>query len=77
MVRVKGWRYAVYRDPHGTVRAVIRRLHPSRLSGGIQRGGDPWEGPCHGSRFGVDDTVLQGPAVRPLEEMDVVDGGVV
>jgi Rieske Fe-S protein len=30
-----------------------------------------WECPCHGSRFGVDGSVLQGPANRALERKEL------
>jgi glycine/D-amino acid oxidase-like deaminating enzyme/nitrite reductase/ring-hydroxylating ferredoxin subunit len=59
---------AVYRDPSGTVHAVSPicthmgcKVHwnPAELS---------WDCPCHGSRFGFDGAVLEGPAQKPLEK---------
>jgi glycine/D-amino acid oxidase-like deaminating enzyme/nitrite reductase/ring-hydroxylating ferredoxin subunit len=58
---------AVYRDSQGALHAhsaVCRHL------GCILRWNDfekTWDCPCHGSRFAVDGTVLQGPAVHRLE----------
>ncbi|MFD7755342.1 FAD-dependent oxidoreductase [Streptomyces sp. NPDC059757] len=75
VVRVKGRRCAVYRDQDGTVRAVSARCTHLGCLVAFNEAETSWECPCHGSRFGVDGAVLQGPAVRPLEEMDLVDGG--
>jgi len=55
-----------YRDDDGVLHAVsLRCTHLGCLLrfNGAERS---WDCPCHGSRFDVDGTVLEGPAVRPL-----------
>ncbi|MGW8377366.1 FAD-dependent oxidoreductase [Streptomyces sp. ODS28] len=67
IVRIDGRRCAVHRTPEGEVRALSPRC--THL-GCLVRFNDEegaWECPCHGSRFGIEGEVLQGPATRPLE----------
>jgi glycine/D-amino acid oxidase-like deaminating enzyme/nitrite reductase/ring-hydroxylating ferredoxin subunit len=56
----------IYRDDSGNPHAVsLRCTH----LGCLVRFNDAersWDCPCHGSRFSVDGTVLEGPATRPL-----------
>lgn len=71
VVRVNGRRRAVYRDQDGTTHAVSARCTHLGCLVAFNEAETSWECPCHGSRFGVDGAVLQGPAVRPLEPMDM------
>jgi glycine/D-amino acid oxidase-like deaminating enzyme/nitrite reductase/ring-hydroxylating ferredoxin subunit len=66
-----GTRAAAYRDGDGGLHAVSPtcthlgcevRFNPAEAS---------WDCPCHGSRFGVDGGVLEGPAVRALAPIEV------
>ncbi|MFI5622411.1 FAD-dependent oxidoreductase [Nocardioides sp. NPDC051685] len=66
LVDIGGHTVGGYRDPAGTLHTVRPRcshlgcpLHwnPAETS---------WDCTCHGSRFGPDGSVLDGPAVRPL-----------
>ncbi|MFD6291214.1 FAD-dependent oxidoreductase [Streptomyces sp. NPDC060205] len=66
VVRVEGRRCAVYRDEAGTAHAVSARCTHLGCLVAFNEAETAWECPCHGSRFGVDGEVLQGPAVRPL-----------
>lgn len=77
VTRLAGERCAVYRDHDGALTAVSAKC--THL-GCIVRFNDAettWECPCHGSRFAVDGTVIQGPANKPLapQQVDAAPGG--
>ncbi|TDQ45499.1 FAD-dependent oxidoreductase [Actinorugispora endophytica] len=79
VVRLGGRRRAVYRDEDGTAHALSARCTHLGCLVGFNAGERAWECPCHGSRFAVDGSVLEGPATRPLERLDLPpsdgDGG--
>jgi glycine/D-amino acid oxidase-like deaminating enzyme/nitrite reductase/ring-hydroxylating ferredoxin subunit len=61
-------RLAVYRDQDGTAHAlssVCTHMGCQVAFNSIERS---WDCPCHGSRFDIDGTVLDGPATKPLEK---------
>ncbi len=70
IVVVDGRRSAAYRDGDGELHALTTtcthlgcevRFNPAERS---------WDCPCHGSRFAVDGSVLEGPAVHPMKPLD-------
>ncbi|MDI6100232.1 FAD-dependent oxidoreductase [Actinoplanes sp. NEAU-A12] len=67
VVRVRGEQWAVYRDETGAAHAVAARCTHLGCIVNFNQAETTWECPCHGSRFGVDGAVLQGPATRPLQ----------
>ncbi|MFF4173295.1 FAD-dependent oxidoreductase [Streptomyces sp. NPDC001744] len=67
LVRVGGRRCAVYRDEDGGTHSVSARCTHLGCLVHFDDAERAWECPCHGSRFAVDGSVIQGPAVRPLE----------
>jgi len=71
IVRVRGRRCAVHRTPEGEVRALSPRCTHLGCLVRFNDAESAWECPCHGSRFGIDGEVLQGPATRPLEQRDL------
>lgn len=71
VIRKDGRPVAVYKDADGTCRglsAVCTHLACIVHWNGAEKS---WDCPCHGSRFGLDGGVLQGPATEPLEPRDV------
>jgi Rieske Fe-S protein len=67
LVKVEGRLVAASRDEDGTAHAVspVCTHLGCRVAWNVAE--RSWDCPCHGSRFDRDGTVLQGPAVDPLE----------
>jgi nitrite reductase/ring-hydroxylating ferredoxin subunit len=61
-----GGKKGVFRDDDGTLHAVSLRCTHMGCLLRFNAAERSWDCPCHGSRFDVDGTVLEGPAVEPL-----------
>jgi Rieske Fe-S protein len=66
---------AAYRDDDGTLHQFSALCTHLGCHVRFNTAEKSWDCPCHGSRFGLDGAVLQGPAVQPLERIteDAVD----
>ncbi|MDP9037289.1 MAG: FAD-dependent oxidoreductase [Myxococcota bacterium] len=73
IVRIHGRRLAVFRDPSGALHALSPVCPHLGCQVHFNDAEKSWDCPCHGSRFGVEGEVLNGPAMRGLEP--VVLGG--
>jgi len=62
---------AVHRDEKGRLHAVSARCTHLGCIVDWNEAERTWDCPCHGSRFGIDGHVVQGPALDPLEPRDV------
>jgi glycine/D-amino acid oxidase-like deaminating enzyme/nitrite reductase/ring-hydroxylating ferredoxin subunit len=71
VVRIGGRHCAVYRDDAGGLHAVSARCTHLGCIVHFNDAETAWECPCHGSRFSVDGSVIQGPANTPLSQVDV------
>ena len=61
----------------GTWRAVTAHCPHKGCVVGWNASASEWQCPCHGSRFGADGQLFEGPAPRPLSAAPAhVDGGV-
>jgi glycine/D-amino acid oxidase-like deaminating enzyme/nitrite reductase/ring-hydroxylating ferredoxin subunit len=64
---------AVHRDDDGVLHAVSARCTHLGCIVKWNGGARTWDCPCHGSRFGPDGAVLNGPATQPLEPRTATD----
>lgn len=67
---------AVYRDEDGAVHAVSAVCPHMGCLVSWNDGERSWDCPCHGSRFDVDGSVLDTPAVDDLDPVEVGSGAV-
>jgi glycine/D-amino acid oxidase-like deaminating enzyme/nitrite reductase/ring-hydroxylating ferredoxin subunit len=63
-------RKGVYRDLDGNLHAVSLRCTHLGCLLRFNAAEHSWDCPCHGSRFAPDGTVLEGPAIKPLQQRD-------
>jgi glycine/D-amino acid oxidase-like deaminating enzyme/nitrite reductase/ring-hydroxylating ferredoxin subunit len=66
-----GKRCAVYRDDDGRLHALSAACAHMGCVVGFNEVERTWECPCHGSRYAIDGSVLQGPTVKPLDKADI------
>jgi glycine/D-amino acid oxidase-like deaminating enzyme/nitrite reductase/ring-hydroxylating ferredoxin subunit len=71
LVRFDGKRVAAYRDEDNRLHAVNSVCTHMGCHVHFNGAEKTWDCPCHGSRFDVDGEVLDGPAVKGLEPVDI------
>jgi Rieske Fe-S protein len=71
VVEVDGRAVGAYRDAGGAVHAVDLTCTHLGCTVRWNAAETSWDCPCHGSRFSHDGAVLDGPAVAPLDRIEV------
>ena len=71
VVRLGGEKVAVYRETPGKVHAVSPVCTHAGCLVHWNGSEKSWDCPCHGSRFSPDGEVLEGPAVKGLEPVQI------
>ncbi|UHA76257.1 FAD-dependent oxidoreductase [Paenibacillus sp. 481] len=69
VVSVNGKRAGAYKDEHGTLHIVDTTCTHLGCEVEWNVGDRSWDCPCHGSRFSIDGSVLEGPASKPLKKI--------
>jgi glycine/D-amino acid oxidase-like deaminating enzyme/nitrite reductase/ring-hydroxylating ferredoxin subunit len=70
VVDMDGDKVAAFRDDDGTVHALSAVCTHMGCVVSFNSAERSWDCPCHGSRFGVDGRVIEGPAVADLPRRD-------
>lgn len=73
---IHGRKYAAHRADDGTLQVVSAICTHLGCTVHFNRLESSWDCPCHGSRFGVDGKILDGPAIADLAPIatEVLDG---
>ncbi len=71
ILKADGKKLAVYRDVAGAVHAVSAICTHQGCQVAFNPIERSWDCPCHGSRFDIDGSVLDGPAEKPLPKYEL------
>ena len=71
LVKLDRAKAAVYRNEQGDVSALSPICTHLKCVVGWNEAEKTWDCPCHGSRFDIDGEVLEGPALDPLERIEL------
>jgi glycine/D-amino acid oxidase-like deaminating enzyme/nitrite reductase/ring-hydroxylating ferredoxin subunit len=69
IVRVGGWKRAVYRDESGTLHVLSPVCQHLACVVSWNSAERTWDCPCHGSRYTGEGHVIQGPTAKDLERI--------
>ncbi|WP_408008745.1 FAD-dependent oxidoreductase [Pseudalkalibacillus sp. A8] len=73
VVKVNGKRAGAYKDKNGCLHLVDTTCTHMGCETEWNSGDRTWDCPCHGSRFAIDGTVVEGPAEKPLKKVSLED----
>jgi Rieske Fe-S protein len=71
VIDVEGKKLAVYIDPAGHTYGLSPRCQHMGCTVEWNDGDKTWDCPCHGSRYKFDGEVIQGPATRDLDRVEL------
>lgn len=71
VVKKDGKRLAVYRNEGGELEVLSAVCTHMGCNVSWNQAEQTWDCPCHGSRFSTDGTVIEGPALEPLQKSPV------
>jgi len=71
IIKHKGQNVGAFKDSNGKIHAVKPVCTHLGCDLVFNHGDNKWDCPCHASRFDVDGGVIHGPAVQPLERVDL------
>ncbi|HEV7349668.1 FAD-dependent oxidoreductase [Telluribacter sp.] len=70
-IKVNGEKLAVYRDEANKIHACSAVCPHLLCTVNWNNAEKTWDCPCHGSRFMIDGTVIEGPAIHNLEKKEI------
>lgn len=71
VLQIDGKKVGIYKDAHGAVHAVSATCTHMGCDVSFNQTERSWDCPCHGARYAIDGTVLNGPADQDLEYMNI------